>query len=218
MKSIVKNWKFILVVAILVVVSALSIPELVHENQGKSISHGKVSTGYLENAYLFPYRGVYNTVLDAYKVMETKSPQTTFRIMECSDKHGGKLAIHNTHRNGTSIDFMVPKKGTAFYHFNNLGMLHYLTEFDEEGKLLLNKNVEIDFETMAQHIEALIEEGKKHKIGIEKVILKINLKDNLFDTPTGKRLKDKVYFAKKLSKEIDDVHDDHYHIDFKFLY
>ena len=228
--------KMVLVLAILVIVVAFSIPELTYVNKGESISHGKVSTGHLENAYLLPYRGknfnyfsftsyyllnnaytnskVHNTVLDAYKVMETKAPGTTFRIMECSDKHGGKLRIHNTHRNGKSIDFMVPKKGPAFYHFNNLGMLHYLTEFDEDGKLLLNKNVEIDFEMMAQHIEALIKEGKKHNVGIDKVILKLNLKDNLFSTPTGKKLKGKVYFAKSLSKKVDDVHDDHYHIDF----
>ena len=214
-----------------------SFPELIHQNNGQSTKSGKVQKGKLENAYLIPYSGsnfnyfsftsyyllnngythskVYATVIDAYKIMETKAPETHFRIMECSDKHGGKLLIHNTHQNGTSIDFMSPKKGKAFYKFNNLGMLHYLLDFDESGKMNLNKNVEIDFETIAQHIEALIEAGKKHGVGVKKVILKINLKDDLFKTPTGKKIKNQVYFAKVLSPAVDAVHDDHYHIDFE---
>jgi penicillin-insensitive murein endopeptidase len=134
--------------------------------------------------------------------------------MECSDKYGGKLKLHRTHKNGKSIDFMVPKKGKGF-HYNNLGLLHYLLEFDENGILSLNKSVEIDFEVMAKHILTLQKAGKNHGVTIKKVILKINLKDDLWETPTGKKLKTSgIYFAQSLSKNIDDMHDDHYHIDF----
>lgn len=231
---------FRIILALLLLALIFScIPEIVHKNNGTSISHGKVQDGYLENGYLLPYKGknfyyfsfisyylmnnaytnskVHATVLDAYKILEKSHPKHKFRIMECSDKNGGKLAIHNTHRNGLSIDFMSPKKGKGL-QFNSIGMLHYLLEFDKDGKLNTNKKCQIDFELMAQHILALHNEGKKHGIRIKKVILKINLKDNLFSTTTGKILQQKgIYFAKSLPKRIDDVHDDHYHIDFEII-
>lgn len=69
---------------------------------------------------------------------------------------------------------------------------------------------------MALHILTLQEELKKNGYEIEKVILKINLKDDLFKTANGKKLKSSgIYFAQKLLTMIDNLHDDHYHIDFK---
>ena len=69
---------------------------------------------------------------------------------------------------------------------------------------------------MAKHILALHEEGKNHGIKIKMVILKIELKDDFYKTPSGKLVKAKgIYFAKELGHWTNKVHDDHYHIDFE---
>jgi penicillin-insensitive murein endopeptidase len=53
-------------------------------------------------------------------------------------------------------------------------------------------------------------------VKIKKVIFKINLKDNLFKSKIGKKLKKSgIYFVKYLTPMVDNVHDDHYHIDFE---
>ena len=234
MKKLVK----VLLVAILIFLFVISIPELIYTNSWISKSIGTRSNGKLENAYLFPYTGtnykyfsfisyyflnnaysnsrVYNTVIDAYKSLEETCPDNTFYIMECSDKHGGKLALHKTHQNGMSIDFMIPKKKN-WIQYNNIGLLHYLLEFDHSGKLNFHKTVEIDYETMAKHILALDKAGKKHGLKIKMVILKIELKDDFYKTKSGKLVKEKgIYFAQSLGHWTNKMHDDHYHIDFEF--
>ena len=50
---------------------------------------------------------------------------------------------------------------------------------------------------------------------IKKVILKINLKDDLFQSAAGREIRRKgIPFAKSLSPTVDHMHDDHYHVDF----
>ena len=90
--------------------------------------------------------------------------------------------------------------------------------FDSKGKANINKNVEIDFNTMAKHIINLDKAARKNGLKARKVILKINLKDDLFKTEYGKKLKRmNIYFVRNLSIQIDKLHDDHYHVDFAFL-
>ena len=71
---------------------------------------------------------------------------------------------------------------------------------------------------MAKHILELEKAARKRDMFIKKVLLKINLKDEFYKTKSGKIVKEKgIYFAKYLPKVIDNMHDDHYHIDFSFL-
>ena len=220
----------------------MAIPELSYKNSGKSKAKGSVRDGQLENAYLIPYSGknfryfsplsyyllnngythssTCQTVLDAYKICETTCPGIQFRIMECSDKKGGKLLIHRTHQNGTSVDFMVPKKKKSKQStfWDHLGMWHYLLEFNNQGQLNVNKNVAIDFETIGKHILALDDSARKNGMRIKKIILKIELKDDLYKTPSGKKVKARgIYVVQGLTPIVNKVHDDHYHVDFVFL-
>ena len=215
-------------------------PELRYQNSGKSISHGSVGNGELENAFLIPYSGanfryfsplsyyvlnngyvnnkVHKTVKQAYKICESTCPDTKFRIMECSDRFGGKLLMHNTHQNGTSIDFALPKRrhGHQFKWLDWLGVWHYLLDFDDKGKLKLVPSIEIDFETMAKHILALDEAGKKNGVRVKKVILKIEMKDAFYKSKSGKEVKSRgIYFARVLPDLINNAHEDHYHVDFE---
>jgi len=53
-------------------------------------------------------------------------------------------------------------------------------------------------------------------VSIRKVILKIELKNALFKGVYGKKLlQSGIPFATKLSKTTNDMHDEHYHVDFK---
>lgn len=231
-----RNW-YLLIFSVLIAF-VLSVPELLYKNNGVSITKGSVGNGELKNAWLLPYRGtnfkyfsfvsyyllnnaytnnkVYNTIISTYRNLEQSHPDSFFYVMECSDKNGGKLSIHHTHQNGMSVDFMSPKiSNSKLFQLNFLGMFHYLLEFDQNGKLKPLKNSRINFELMAKHILLLDQNARKNGLRIKKVILKLDLKDNLFATTSGKQLKAKgIYFAKRLSQWTDKVHDDHYHIDF----
>lgn len=211
------------------------------QKNGSSVSIGKVNNGALKNGVKFAYYGKnYNyfsftsyfllrrsyvhekvrlVTLNAYRNLNKRFPNQQWGIMECSRPHGGKMKPHRTHQNGTSIDFMTPLKwtlsGSQYRWRAHLGVWHYLLGFDKDGYLNKRKKVRIDFDMIANHILELNKEAKKEGLRIKKVIFKINLKDDLFKSKIGKKLKRSgIYFAKYLTPMVDNVHDDHYHIDF----
>lgn len=231
------NRKKIILGLLAVILFALSLPELVHENEGNSIAKGAVSSGSLENAWLLPWSGenfryfsplsyfildrgyihsrVQQTILAAYKTCEASCPQTKFRIMECAHSNGGRMWPHRTHQIGMSADFMVPKikNGEQQHWLDRLGIWHYALSFDAAGKW--SENISIDFETMGRHLLALDDAAREHGLRIKKVILKINLKDDFYATESGQQVRKRgIYFAQALPKVVDDLHDDHYHVDF----
>jgi len=202
-----------------------------------SVSHGSVSSGSLEHGKLIPYYGSNYSYFDtasyfsgrgflhedvlaftlmAYKNLENTSDRF-YRVMECANKNGGKLPPHQTHQNGTSIDFMMPliKGHKPYYKLDTLGVNHYWLSFDDDGKYSEDKSVEIDFEAVARHILVLNEAANKKGWEVKKVIIKIELKDEVYATPSGKKLKAKgIYLVQGLSKMVNALHDEHYHIDF----
>ncbi len=217
-----------------------SSPQWLHVNKSESIASGSPANGHLEKGWLTPYRGknfryfspisywlmgsgythskVHRTLKESYAVCERTCPGAVFRLMECSRKKGGKMLIHYTHRNGLSVDFMVPKtrKGRQTRRYDHIGVWHYLLEFDPEGRLSFDAATSIDFESMARHLLALDDAARANGLRIRKVIFKLNLKDDLFKTPSGRQLQRRnIYFARQLPKRVDDVHDDHYHVDFE---
>ncbi len=211
-----------------------------HRQNLRSESTGTVSNGKLENGYLVPFEGknfryfdttsylagrafvndrVYKSLVDSYAELNTTS-SLFYGLMECSNEHGGRLYPHRTHQNGLSCDFMSPmlKNGSATLDLNNLGADHYFMDFDENGVYKENKIYSIDFDAIAQHLLVLNASARKNGLKIEKVILKIELKDELFASKYGDELKNTgIYFANSLSHLINELHDDHYHVDFKPL-
>lgn len=204
-----------------------------------SQSIGSVENGSLKNGRIFPFSGanfhyfdttsylanrcfvhekVRDCVLSTYKSLEKSAPGRNFGIMECSNENGGKIAPHRTHQNGLSVDFMSPllKNGQPYTELDDLGGKHYLMNFDNEGRYDENPEVRIDFELMAQHLLTLIDEAQKNGLKVKKIIWKMELQDELFATPSGKKLQQSgVYVTKNLSPLINSVHDDHYHVDFE---
>ncbi|TXF91282.1 hypothetical protein FUA23_03400 [Neolewinella aurantiaca] len=227
----------ILIVLLSVVLAGVAAPELLHQNEGKSRATGSPGNGTIENAWLIPYFGenyryfsplsyyvfnrgyahhrVHNAIVEAYETCETTCPGVQFRLMECGNKHGGKMWPHRTHQSGLSADFMLPKtlNGKPHRWLDHLGVWHYTLQTDQAGNY--TSRVAVDFETMGRHLLALDDAARKNGLRIEKVILKIDLKDDFFKTQSGREVKQRgIYFARALPKVVDELHDDHYHIDF----
>lgn len=207
-------------------------------NKKPSKSSGKVSSGTLTNGKLLPFYGsnfsyfdkssylggraylndkVLTTVIESYKQLEKEIPHRHFIIMETANQKGGELYPHRTHQNGLSVDFMMPltQNKQPYYKLDSLGTRHYLLAFNNEGEYANDTTVKVNFNLIAHHILILNQEAKKVGLKIKKVIIKIEYKDELFATEYGKKLKASgVYVVKGLSKMINALHDEHYHIDF----
>jgi len=139
-------------------------------------------------------------------------PDKVFVYGETGWEEGGKIAPHKTHRNGTSVDFMVPvidEQGKSVplptSMFNKFG---YNIEFDKNGKY---DDLTIDFEALAAHIYFLNEAARQQKAGIQRVIFDPRLQPLLFKTKYGRKIKGKFKFN---SKQAWVRHDEHIHVDF----
>jgi len=173
-----------------------------------------VSYSYLANLLgrTYVHSKVRKIILDSYKMLEKIQPNKVYKYAECGFKNGGTFRPHKTHKNGLSVDFMVPvldKKGNSTYFatnpFNKFG---YDIEFNKKGKY---KDYQIDFEAMAAHIMTLHILSKKMGYNLWRVIFDPKLQPYLFKTKYGKYLKKHIRFSKKRSWV---RHDEHYHIDF----
>jgi penicillin-insensitive murein endopeptidase len=229
-----------LLILIALLIFIPSLPQIFHKNQGASESIGTVGKGSLVNGYKLPYKGdnfkyfslvdyyllgrcyvhsdIYKIVIESYKELEKDYPDYTFRLMECSKRKGGRPFPHKTHQNGTSIDFMTPlKKGNkTIKRYDKTGMWRYIMKFNEHGESRINKNIVIDFDKTTKHILVLEKIARQYGYKIKKVILETNLKDEIYASKYGSELKNSgIYFVKSLPKRIDELHDDHYHIDFE---
>jgi penicillin-insensitive murein endopeptidase len=198
-----------------------------------STCYGTPANGYLKNGQALPENGknfepfttlavmlgrtyVHSTVktivLEAYQKLEKQFPDKQFMYGETGWEEGGKFAPHKTHRNGTSVDFMVPvldRQGKSVplptSVFNQFG---YNIEFDKKGKY---EELTIDFEALSAHIYFINEAAHNHKEKIKRVIFDPRLQPRLFKTKYGRKLKGKLKFN---TQQAWVRHDEHIHVDF----
>lgn len=204
-----------------------------------SQSIGTVSNGSIRNATLLPFSGEGYCYFDTSSYLQGRAfmhtgvadlLKSTFRefaerhpdrrcvLMECSHANGGRLYPHRTHQNGLSIDFMSfkLKNGLPFDSLDALGTAHYFLEFDNSGHWNKDPNVVLDFESIAEEIYLLHRTAHQSGFKISKIIFKLELKDELFNTFYGKLLvQEGIYFARHLDAATNALHDDHFHIDFE---
>ncbi|GAB5416445.1 MAG: hypothetical protein Crog4KO_09680 [Crocinitomicaceae bacterium] len=210
-----------------------------HANDSlESKSIGSVGNGSIEHATLIPFEGsnysyfdktsylggrafthskVAQITVDTYEALEKQGVDRHFKVMEFSRKEGGKIFPHRTHQNGLSVDYMMPlqKDGKPYYELDKKGASHYLLEFDADGNFSEDAAISIDFDMAAKHILELDKQARKNGMRIHKVIFNTHLKDELFASKNGKTLRNSgIYVTRNLSKIINDLHDDHYHVDF----
>ncbi len=160
----------------------------------------------------FVHSKVAEVVVRSYAALEKSAPGKRFIYGETGNEHGGKFRPHKSHQNGLSVDFFVPvvnaKNESVALPISVLNKFGYNIEFDGDAR---HKEFHIDFEALAQHIEAIKTEADKLGIGIRVVIFDNEFQKILFATPAGKLLEPKVKFSTKKPWV---RHDEHYHIDF----
>lgn len=197
---------------------------------------GTTSNGRLENGWKLPASGanysthwtvgrvigrsyvhssVHAVVIDAYSQLERALSDKVFVYGETGWEDGGQFKPHKTHRNGLSVDFMVPvtdETGKSVELPSSvLNKWGYDLEFNSKGQL---DDLTIDFDAIAEHIYQLEVSSKRHGIGIWRVIFDPQLQPYLESSPRWPYLKENVQFSTKRSWV---RHDEHYHVDFEVL-
>lgn len=201
--------------------------------QPPSQCYGNTSNGRLENGWQLPGSGknfeaysslgvvagrnyvhsqVYETLIAAYKILETTAPDRFYIYGETGFENGGRFKPHKTHTNGLSVDFFVPvldeHQQPAKLPISALNKLGYNIEFDQEAHF---KNLMVDFEAIAKHLLALKKAADEKHIGISLVIFDNEFQKKLFQTPSGSKLPNLMTFSVRKPWV---RHDEHYHIDF----
>lgn len=155
---------------------------------------------------------MYAVVLEAYERLATEMPDRVFVYGETGWNDGGQFKPHKTHRNGLSVDFMVPvldESGASVELPSSiLNKWGYDLEFDSNGRL---DDLKIDFDAIAEHIYQLDIAAKRSGIGIWRVIFDPQLQPQLRNSPRWPYLEQNVRFSTNRSWV---RHDEHYHVDF----
>ena len=202
-------------------------------NDRESVCYGTANAGRLENAKRLPLSGdnfqaywlpgwllgrtsmhgkVRDVTTAAYRQLATSHPDLLFVYGEASWPWGGRFWPHRTHRNGLSVDFVVPvrdwKNAAVPFPRSMWTGGFYAVEMDSKGRF---PGGWIDFEAMAAHLAALRQAKTASGIGIRRVIFDPDLQPLLFATPEGAGLARSMTFSKNRSWV---RHDAHYHVDF----
>lgn len=200
----------------------------------ESTCYGTTSDGKLENGVQLPAGGtnftsygsvpelagrtyvhskVHEIIVAAYQMLEQEQPGKVFKYAETGFKEGGQFKPHKTHRNGVSVDFIVPVTSSTgesvhlpTHPFNKYG---YGIEFDNKGRY---GDYQIDFDALSAHIVALHKIAIQKGIGIWRVIFDPKLSPNLYKTKYGAYIKRHIEIPNKESWV---RHDEHYHVDFQ---
>lgn len=155
---------------------------------------------------------VVDAIADAYGQLRRAMPGKIYVYGESGFVSGGRFEPHKTHRNGLSVDFMVPvldRRGRSVpLPGNAKNRYGYDLEFDASGRL---GELRIDFEALAEHLHALDRAGRRRGAPIGRVILAPEYLPTLFATARGPALRGQLRFERG---RVWWRHDEHYHVDF----
>lgn len=202
--------------------------------QSASRCFGTTSNGSLENGWKLPLAGdnfeaystagwllgrtyvhsqVFEVVMSTFARLARESPDKTYVYGETGKKRGGEFRPHKTHRNGLSVDFMVPLKDEQGHSVamktSPLNKWGYGLEFDDAGRL---GKLSIDADAMAEHLYQLHSAARRAGIDLHRVIFDPGLQPLLQHTDRWQYLEKHVRFSERQSWV---RHDDHYHVDFQ---
>lgn len=200
----------------------------------ESICYGTTSIGRLERGRQLPAAGpnfvsygvlpqlagrtyvhskVREVIVAAYHTLEREQPGKVFKYAETGFRSGGRFKPHKTHRNGLSVDFMVPvvdATGRSLHlPTHPLNRYGYDIEFDSAGRY---DDYTIDYEALAAHLVALHQMAQQHGINIWRVIFDPVLAPKLYATRHGRYLRAHIQIPTSQSWV---RHDEHYHVDFQ---
>jgi penicillin-insensitive murein DD-endopeptidase len=155
---------------------------------------------------------VRDVVLEAYHEVAETRPDVRFVYGETGWPSGGRFRPHRTHRNGLSVDFMVPVRTTSgrsvplpTWPWTRFG---YDLEFGADGR---HAKLRIDFDAIAAHLAALQKAAERHGLSIQVVIFAPELEALLRADSKRRALVGDLPFMRGQPWI---RHDEHYHVDF----
>lgn len=156
---------------------------------------------------------VVRAIVTAYARLERAAPGKRYVYGETGFATGGPFRPHRTHRNGLSVDFMVPVVDAAGRSVplpgNAANRYGYDIEFDAGARY---RGLRIDFDAMAEHLYALHHAARDAGAPIDRVIFEPAFLPKLFATRRGAYLRRHLAFVRG---RVWWRHDEHYHIDFR---
>jgi hypothetical protein len=211
-------------------------------NRPEVMNYKPTNTNYFSTiAYKIPFRGdnykfygtfsyhilgrafagkqVHNTIVAAYRLAEDNCPNVEFKVLKSSGNTSGRIVPSDKHKNGFYAVFMTPLLvgNKPMKHYCITGFFRFFVRYDKEGSCSLNKSIEIDFESTAQHLLNLDNAAKIYGLCVKKVIISRFLLDDIYTTESGKFLKEReIYFPKFLSRKVNRKFDDLYYVEFGF--
>ncbi len=160
----------------------------------------------------FVHHKVKHVVETSFAQINKSHPQYRYLYAESGFPQGGRFRPHRTHRNGTSVDFLVPVRdeqnrvsSLPRYPWNQFG---YAIDFDARGYY---RDLHIDFEALALHLKILHQTAREEGSDIWRVIFDPRLQPRLFATSHGAYLQQHLQFNRRAAWV---RHDEHYHVDF----
>lgn len=200
--------------------------------QAQGSCYGGVASGRLEGGVQLPSDGpnfsaysalgrtlgrtyvhanVRDIVVEAYAALAVSHADKVFVYGETGLSEGGRMRPHRTHRNGTSVDFMVPvldAKGRSLpLPTSALNKFGYAIEFDRDGRF---EGYRIDFDALAAHLAALRAAARRRQFDLRLVIFDDAYLPRLLAADAAAGLADLPYMKGKPWVR----HDEHYHVDF----
>ncbi len=155
---------------------------------------------------------VAEVVAKAYQSLAAQRPHSRYVYGETGLRNGGEFKPHRTHRNGLSVDFMVPvlnaQDRSVALPTGITNKFGYNIEFDTAGKF---DHLRIDYEAMAAHLLALEQAALAHGTQIERVIFAPELQQALRQSSAWPKIRHLEYSRKTAWVR----HDEHYHVDFR---
>ncbi len=179
--------------------------------------YGTVSEGRIEQAVRLPAGGenfaaysalgvlagrtfVHSTVArvitDSYARVAKSHPELRFVYAETGWAKGGRIRPHRTHRNGLSVDFMVPVRdgdgASVALPSSIANRFGYDIDFDRDGRF---DDYRIDFVALAEHLYQLHKAARRAETDIALVIFDPQLQPKLFATRRGSYLRKRLRFS-----------------------
>lgn len=150
-------------------------------------------------------------VVSAYESLHASHPEWRFVYGETGLRTGGPFPPHKTHRNGLSVDFMVPVRDSrgsvARLPDTAQTRYGYDTEFDHAGRA---GALSIDFEALASHLAALAQSASEYGAPIRRVTFDPELQRRLRTTSAWPKIAHLPFTRRSAWVR----HDEHYHVDF----
>lgn len=158
----------------------------------------------------YGHEAVVESLLEAYATLARSHPETRFVYGEIGFPWGGRFPPHRSHRNGLSVDFMVPLAEGRTLPTSLWNRFGYDEDFAADGSGPAGR---IDFDALAAHLLALSDAAEARGGRIARVFLAPDLQQPLFAAAGGREVARRIAFNRSPSWV---RHDDHYHVDFAF--